>query len=1365
MLNVEGKEYFGIGIDNSELQKDANQSKSLLKGIGSAAEVEGARIDAAFQKIDIDEKIQKGSAKSKSSLKKIGDTAVLEGVRTDTAFRKTDIGSKIQKDAKQTESSLKGIGSAAEAEGARIDDAFKKAAISAAAFFSLQQANVFVNKIIEIRGQFQKFEAVLTNTLGSNSEAKKIMNQLNDFALSTPFNYDELVGAFVKLANQGFKPTMEEMTKLGDLASATGKSFDQLTEAIIDAQVGEMERLKEFGVRASKDGDKITFTFKEQETVVKNSASAIREYLLSLGELKGVQGANAEIAKTLVTQVSNLQGAIMNMYNEIGQQTEGVLSDAISGVNYLVKHYEEVGKILGVLIASYGAYRAALIATVAAQRAAALASNLSVWFQLTRNINSAKDAQLLFNLATKANPWAMAATAIVALGTAMWAFGKKAKTAADYVKEFNDEVDRQKKEYADNLDVLVDENAAIADRQKALNVLRTIQPDIYENMTLEEAAAINLTKATRELNKAYDEQNKKKLEEWQDTYKQQIGFKTTAKKNALDRSDFQSARKIQKEIDDYNEKLKIVEGKLASVNDTLLETQNLEAQAAKEAKQKADEEIVTLEKLKKKKKEISAEQEKATSKEEYDKLELQKKSIQKQIEAITGKAKESLSAEKELAKNIKELNQKVLESELALQAACIEAMQDGKTKRVLLAEQEYRERVAAIDKEERDYISASKKAGKDPDQNILSSFGEKKGFAKDKRNLEIAEIDKEYTQEYRERYKTLTDVFLSEEQRKLSAVKERYDKERKWADEQLKTGGISREEHKVFTTTIDSAQTQESYNTLLSNLNDYKQQEKDLRDKWDTDINAAVEAKDAYLVGRLMKGKEKALSALNAQMLQESEEWQQLFGDLDNLTVSQIDNLISVIESKAKDLNLNPVDLKEVTNSLNQAKQKVIEINPFGSLGKSFKAVFSSSSEDSKKSTDEIKKDWKNLAKSTEGCFDFVNDAVASCGVLGDILGETGQQIIGMVQGVTTAGIAMAAAIKTAETASVVLAAISLALTAVTALFSVFNGDKKKEKEIKRLQDQVDALGKSYDRLGRSIEKAYSHDASLLIEQQNKNLQQQNAVIRKQIEAERSKKKSDKNKIKEWQNTIDQNNQIIEANKEKAVDAIFGSDVQSAIDDFATAYLDAWGAGEDRIKSQKDVVKNMIKGVVAEMLKSDIAPTVAKLREKIQKALADNIISDSEQAEIDALVEAATQRADSKYASLDKYLKDEKEDEKRTAQAQGIATASQESVDKNNGLLANIQYHVAKGLGLFETIVAKQLDKEEKSNPLLSVTIGISESVKLLVSHSSMILKILNGIESNTASCKKLDTIDKNLGSIKSGIETIQSTGVRIKTP
>jgi len=109
--------------------------------------------------------------------------------------------------------------------------------------FSISAITRMTKSIIAVRGEFATFEAVLTNTLGSAQQAQREFDKIQKFAAETPFSVRELTDSFVRLVNQGFKPTTSQMRKLGDLAASTGKEFIMLTEAIIDAQVGEFDRL------------------------------------------------------------------------------------------------------------------------------------------------------------------------------------------------------------------------------------------------------------------------------------------------------------------------------------------------------------------------------------------------------------------------------------------------------------------------------------------------------------------------------------------------------------------------------------------------------------------------------------------------------------------------------------------------------------------------------------------------------------------------------------------------------------------------------------------------------------------------------------------------------------------------------------------------------------------------------------------------------------------------------------------------------------------------------------------------------------------------------------------------------------------
>jgi hypothetical protein len=210
-----------------------------------------------------------------------------------------------------------------------LNGSIKAIGVTILAAFTVDKIIAFGLEVVRVRGEFQKLEAVLTNTLGSQSKAQAALGQIKDFAAKTNFGVLELTTSFVKLANQGFVPTTNELRKLADVANSTGKSFDQLTEAIIDAQTGEFERLKEFGIRASKQGDQVTFAFKGVQTQTQFTSSAIREYILSLGDLNGVAGATEAISKTLGGQTSNLGVAYDSLLNTIGIRLEPALAGLI----------------------------------------------------------------------------------------------------------------------------------------------------------------------------------------------------------------------------------------------------------------------------------------------------------------------------------------------------------------------------------------------------------------------------------------------------------------------------------------------------------------------------------------------------------------------------------------------------------------------------------------------------------------------------------------------------------------------------------------------------------------------------------------------------------------------------------------------------------------------------------------------------------------------------------------------------------------------------------------------------------------------------------------------------------------------------
>lgn len=187
----------------------------------------------------------------------------------------------------------------------------------------------FMQSVIETRKEMEKYQAVLTNTFQNKEKAAQSLAMIKAFAAETPFQVNQLTESYVKLANRGFVATKEEMTKLGDIASNTGKDMDQLVEALLDAQTGEFERLKEFGIRASKSGDKVTFAFKGVKTQTDFTEKSIQKYILSLGELTGVQGSMAAISATMAGRLSNLEDKWGRLKNNFGAQSQQNLTSYI----------------------------------------------------------------------------------------------------------------------------------------------------------------------------------------------------------------------------------------------------------------------------------------------------------------------------------------------------------------------------------------------------------------------------------------------------------------------------------------------------------------------------------------------------------------------------------------------------------------------------------------------------------------------------------------------------------------------------------------------------------------------------------------------------------------------------------------------------------------------------------------------------------------------------------------------------------------------------------------------------------------------------------------------------------------------------
>ena len=179
--------------------------------------------------------------------------------------------------------------------------------------FSAAVASVVV-PIINTAAEFEKFKTVLETLEGSSEAAEKSLDWITEFASTTPYELTEVTDAFVKLRAYGFDPMDGSLRVLGDTAAAMGKDIMQVVEAMADAVVGETERLKEFGIKASKTGEEISF-----------------RYAKASGEMTSVTVANNEkiIKSTLEAIWSEKYGGAMN---KLSSTWDGMLSNLMDNV-------------------------------------------------------------------------------------------------------------------------------------------------------------------------------------------------------------------------------------------------------------------------------------------------------------------------------------------------------------------------------------------------------------------------------------------------------------------------------------------------------------------------------------------------------------------------------------------------------------------------------------------------------------------------------------------------------------------------------------------------------------------------------------------------------------------------------------------------------------------------------------------------------------------------------------------------------------------------------------------------------------------------------------------------------------------------
>lgn len=455
-----------------------------------------------------------------------------------------------------------------------------------------------------------------------------------------------------------------------------------------------------------------------------------------------------------------------------------------------------------------------------------------------------------------------------------------------------------------------------------------------------------------------------------------------------------------------------------------------------------------------------------------------------------------------------------------------------------------------------------------------------------------------------------------------------------------------------------------------------------------------------------------------------SDLWNKAFSDLDKMAVDDMIQLIHQLELHWAKLKLDPSELEALRDRIEKITEEIGNKNPFKGLSEAIRKF--------KSGDGDFKDIAKNVGASLDqvgSMFDSVTEGLTKMGMAGDE--ETQKMLKGigdMIGGAAT----LAKGIASGNPAEIVAGGVQL----LTSAIEVF--DKKSReanRTIKKNTEEVNNLQKSYENLERAISKTYSTKAAALIEDEQRVLEQQRRLIQDNIRAEKSKKKPDKEAIKEWENVLDDINVRIEENKDRVLESLVGTDVMSAIDQFAQAYADAWASGEDAAKKSAEVVKGILRNALINYMKGQLQPEVEAIMNKIASSMQnDGRIDSAEQNAIDALVAVLDNKAAQYEQALDPYLEKDK---------------------KTSGVTGELQAQMTEGTGSqlvglwnMTAMDTRAIKDHLKNNPIPDIT----KEFTLLQNELSAIKQNTKDTADNTDGIKeqfeemneKLELIEKN---------------------
>lgn len=860
-----------------------------------------------------------------------------------------------------------------EESGVGIEDMFKRIAAATGIAFGVEGVKSFISKVFEVRSYFQDIESSMQVFLGSQEKAAEFTNKLKDYAYYNMFEFSDLANASKQMIAYGHDiddviPRLDQLSNI-----ATGTSTDLME------MVNLYNRAKNIGTVGSQALDSWAAKGLVVKDVLKSMGEEVDGTAVTFEQLNRVldkvTGEGGMFHDLMLNQMNNLSAEIgqfedelASMFNEIGEKYQDVLKGGVDVGIALVENYQTIAKVIMTLVTAYGAYKAAVMVCYAWEKAQIALGAAKAFFELAKSIRSAKDAMLLLNMATKANPIgiiaSIAATAAVSFGLFRDSVEENeeeltglAKATADANEKFSEEAGK-----IDALkEVLDDNSSSLTQKKDAIEKLTAIIPNYNAELDQEGHVIRSNTDAIKEYLAQLEKQIKLKAaqEELEELYrkKRQSEKKKDENQEYLNNNE-EKARKnreaAQKAADNaapaWADSKDIAVAQMGASGVVINQELQDNVLKAKEGVKEADKEIENINSdIEELQKEIN------TTSQEIENAGKKSKNSGNTLQTQIAKARENVA---ELKKELANLRSGKTPSENYAKDIEEKAKELNKAKgklNVLLygTSKKSKDSSGKVAKEAQDLTELKNdiaqqriRSNQDLENRILNAQLEARG-----KNNEILRQQRDQANK---------EEIQSIQREKENAIKTYVDAEKKLFDQQeaVKSAKNSNYKKKTFDkSSVDTSKIASQYDSIISftsarqqkdilkeesdalneyliNYGTYEQRKLATTEQYEEKIKAATTEGEKLTLQEQMKS---ALSEIDTEALRHDIDWANIFGDMGNMLYDEMrGNLDKLDEYMNSDefMSLDATDQKNIVDVASQMRSNIgggeVEWSKFG---------------------------------------------------------------------------------------------------------------------------------------------------------------------------------------------------------------------------------------------------------------------------------------------------------------------------------------------------------------------------------------------------------------------------------------------------